>query len=107
MRTKVVADGQQVEIPALRKYRTVGTQKDNRTGERKNPAKDKVIPNRQIRSGKMKSDGERRKVAKPVNPYCQEKPLLLLTYPYRKPTQVDEEKIHRPTGEALLRNSAK
>ena len=27
--------------------------------------------------------------------------------PYRKPTQVDEEKIHRPTGEVLLRNSAK
>ena len=27
--------------------------------------------------------------------------------PYRKPTQVDEEKILRPTGEALLRNSAK
>ena len=29
------------------------------------------------------------------------------TYPYRKPTQVDEERILRPTGEALLRNSAK
>ena len=27
-------------------------------------------------------------------------------YPYRKPTQVDEEKILRRTGEALLRNSA-
>ena len=27
--------------------------------------------------------------------------------PYRKPTQVDEEKILRPTEEALLRNSAK
>ena len=27
--------------------------------------------------------------------------------PYRKPTQVDEERILRPTGEALLRNSAK
>ena len=24
--------------------------------------------------------------------------------PYRKPTQVDEEKILRPTGEGLLRN---
>ena len=29
------------------------------------------------------------------------------TYPYRKPTQVDEERILRPTEEALLRNSAK
>ncbi len=37
----------------------------------------------------------------------QEKPLLLLLYPYRKPTQVDEERILRPTEEALLRNSAK
>ena len=38
---------------------------------------------------------------------CQEKPLLFILYPYRKPTQVDEERILRPTGEALLRNSAK
>ena len=37
----------------------------------------------------------------------QEKPLLFLLYPYRKPTQVDEERILRPTEEALLRNSAK
>ena len=28
-------------------------------------------------------------------------------YPYRKPTQVDEERILRRAGEALLRNSAK
>ena len=28
-------------------------------------------------------------------------------YPYRKPTQVDEERILRPAGEVLLRNSAK
>ena len=26
--------------------------------------------------------------------------------PYRKPTQVDEERILRPTGEGLSRNSA-
>ena len=38
---------------------------------------------------------------------CQEKPLLRYTYPYHKPTQVDEERILRPTEEALLRNSAK
>ena len=30
-----------------------------------------------------------------------------MRYPYRKPTQVDEERILRRTGEALLRNSAK
>ena len=38
---------------------------------------------------------------------CQEKPLLLCAHPYRKPTQVDEERILRPAGEVLLRNSAK
>ena len=37
----------------------------------------------------------------------QEKPLLFAVYPYRKPTQVDEERILRPAEEALLRNSAK
>ena len=30
-----------------------------------------------------------------------------LRCPYRKPTQVDRKKILRPTGEGLLRNSAK
>ena len=38
---------------------------------------------------------------------CREKPLLFILYPYRKPTQVDEERILRPTEEASLRNSAK
>ena len=38
---------------------------------------------------------------------CQEKPLLYKQNPYRKPTQVDEERILRPAGEALLRNSEK
>ena len=32
---------------------------------------------------------------------------MFISYPYRKPTQVDEERILRPAGEALLRNSAK
>ena len=32
---------------------------------------------------------------------------VLHSISYRKPTQVDEERILRPTGEALLRNSAK
>ena len=30
----------------------------------------------------------------------QEKPLLFIPYPYRKPTQVDEERILRPAEEA-------
>ena len=38
---------------------------------------------------------------------CREKPLLCTCHPYRKPTQVDEERILRPTEEALSRNSAK
>ena len=50
---------------------------------------------------------DRIRVEKSVNPYCQEKPLLFHAYPYRKPTQVDEERILRPAGEVLLRNSAK
>ena len=32
---------------------------------------------------------------------------MFIMYPYRKPTQVDEERILRPTEEVLLRNSAK
>ena len=32
---------------------------------------------------------------------------MFTMYPYRKPTQVDEERILRPTEEVLLRNSAK
>ena len=37
----------------------------------------------------------------------REKLCVYLRRPYRKPTQVDEERILRPTGEGLLRNSAK
>ena len=37
---------------------------------------------------------------------CREKPLLFYMCPYRKPTQVDEERILRPAEEVLLRNSA-
>ena len=36
----------------------------------------------------------------------REKLWCILRCPYRKPTQVDEERILRPTGEGLLRNSA-
>ena len=37
----------------------------------------------------------------------QEKPLSFILYPYRKPTQVDEERILRPAEEVLPRISAK
>ena len=36
----------------------------------------------------------------------REKVYGMLRCPYRKPTQVDEERILRPTGEGLSRNSA-
>ena len=36
----------------------------------------------------------------------REKLCVYLRCPYRKPTQVDEERILRPAGEGLLRNSA-
>ena len=49
MRTRVVADGQQVEIPVLRIIRTVGTQEDRKSGERKDPFKHKGLFGRQIR----------------------------------------------------------
>ena len=32
---------------------------------------------------------------------------MFASYPYRKPTQVGEERILRPTEEVSLRNSAK
>ncbi len=41
-----------------------------------------------------------------MNPHRREKLLNVMRYPYRKPTQVDEKKILRRTGEPLLRNSA-
>jgi hypothetical protein len=35
---------------------------------------------------------------------CQEKPLRRVRYPYHKPTQVDEKKILRRSGDGLFRN---
>ena len=42
------------------------------------------------------------KVEKFLNPHCREKLLLRDRYPYRNPTQVNEESILMPTGEAVL-----
>ena len=52
-------------------------------------------------------DGERTREVKHMNLHRREKLLNFMRYPYRKPTQVDEKKILRRTGELLLRNSAK
>ena len=56
MRTKVVIDGQQVEIPVLRIIRTVGTQEDRCTAEREDAVKHKVEFERQIRQTMMKCE---------------------------------------------------
>ena len=50
--------------------------------------------------------GSEIKVAKSVS-HASRKAAIVHMYPYRKPTQVDEERILRPAGEALSRNSAK
>ena len=62
---------------------------------------------RQIRTVMQRRDAERRVSSEAAAPSCREKPLLFRKGPYRKPTQVDEERILRPAGEVLLRNSAK
>ena len=107
MRANAVADGQLVEILVPRMNRTVGTQKDRKSQEWKNWCKRKGCTVGKSAVLRLKRDADRNKVEKLPNPSCQEKPLLFHMCPYRKPTQVDEERILRPTGEALLRNSAK
>ena len=64
------------------------------------------VYNRQIRCIIRRRDVERNKVVKRVS-HVREKLLLCNACPYRKPTQVDEERILRPAEEALSRNSAK
>ena len=46
-------------------------------------------------------------VAKQMSIRARKGMRYILSCPYRKPTQVDMKKILRPTGEGLLRNSAK
>ena len=58
-------------------------------------------------SKSLSCDGEGTKETKSLNLRRREKVLNISRYPYRKPTQVDEKKILRRTGEPLLRNSAK
>ena len=50
---------------------------------------------------------DRNKVGKSSMSGGEKRHMVLIRCPYRKPTQVDEERILRPAGEALLRNSAK
>ena len=58
-RTKVVVDGQLVEIPVPPIIRTAGTQKDREGAEWKAACKHKVASGRQIRQTRMKCDADR------------------------------------------------
>ena len=58
MRAKAVIDGQLVEIPVLLYIRTVVTQEDNKTGERKYPGKYKVMFLQKTSKTKMKYDAD-------------------------------------------------
>ena len=53
----------------------MGTQEDRKTEERKYSVKHKAVDMMKITYSKVKCDEERRKVAKFLNPHCQEKPL--------------------------------
>ena len=55
----------------------------------------------------LRCEGEGSVVPKSLTPNCQEKPLARSGCPYRKPTQVGEERILRRAREPSLRNSAK
>ena len=87
-RPKGVVDAQTVDIPLPSKLLSKGTHSDR--GSRA-----LVVP------------GEREfKMSEVCDAKRREKVYVLVRCPYRKPTQVDEERILRSTGEALLRNSA-
>ena len=87
-RPKGVVDAQTVDIPLPSKLLSKGTHLDRGT-------RALVVP------------GERERFNREVlDAGWREKPYELVRCPYRKPTQVDEERILRPAGEGLLRNSA-
>ena len=92
-RPKGVSDGQQVEIPALQIYL-----KD---------ARDAGVEDKRGRGKTRIARYSENKVTNYQEAHWREKLVdIVCKYPYRKPTQVDEERILRRTGEALLRNSA-
>ncbi len=85
----------------------MGTQEDNLSREWKDRSKHKGVESRQNRFLKLKCDGERNRSSEVSESILSRKAAIVYMYPYRKPTQVDEERILRPAGEVLLRNSAK
>ena len=90
MRQKCVADAQTVDIPLPPKLLSTLTPADSLTRALVAPGLKRGLKySREV----DESRGEKR---------CE----VYLRRPYRKPTQVDEERILRPAGEGLLRNSA-
>ena len=84
------------------------TRKDSESVRMEKHVQAEAVACSKVRKSESRSrDGERTKEAKFMNPRRREKLLNFMRYPYRKPTQVDEKKILRRTGELLLRNSAK
>ncbi len=71
------------------------------------PVQAKEVCSRQIRCMSRKRDAERNESSEACEPCAEKSRYRVYRYPYRKPTQVDEERILRPAEEALLRNSAK
>ena len=63
-RTRVVADGQQVEIPVLRYNRTVGTRAESGSREPESPVQVRYQSHRQIRVAMGRHDADRNKVGK-------------------------------------------
>ena len=92
-RPKGVSDGQQVEIPALPIL--LKTSRDAGVEGKRGRGKTRIERYSEIRVTNFQEAHWREKLVD-----------IVYKYPYRKPTQVDEERILRRTGEALLRNSA-
>ena len=91
--------------PLLSELRGHG--KGSRAGNGKPGASEVVAGLENPSCMRRRRDAERNKSSEAAAPSCREKPLSCSKGPYRKPTQVDEERILRPAGEVLLRNSAK
>ena len=87
-RPKGVADAQTVEIPSPYELKHADTNADSEPGAGR-PGRKGLKSSRE----EEKAGGEKRHA-------------YVVVRPYRKPTQVDEERILRPSGEGLLRNSA-
>ena len=94
MRPKGVADGQQVKNPAPPNY--LKDARDTGVEGKRGRGKTRMETYSEIRVTKFQEAHWREKLVD-----------IVYKYPYRKPTQVDEERILRRAGEALLRNSAK